>query len=127
MLYATDMKPNRFPKSVFEQGREPDPRFSLANERTFLAWVRTSLALILAGPVIEVLGVPANEPLRLLIAVVFMAMGIFASLWAWLGWMATERALRLGKPLTGLNVAPILTILIALAASMMILGLLNVT
>jgi uncharacterized membrane protein YidH (DUF202 family) len=27
-------------------GREPDHRFTLANERTFLAWMRTSLALL---------------------------------------------------------------------------------
>ncbi|SKW02462.1 inner membrane protein yidH [Mycobacteroides abscessus subsp. abscessus] len=30
-------------------GTEPDYRFTLANERTYLAWVRTSLALIASG------------------------------------------------------------------------------
>lgn len=30
-------------------GTEPDYRFTLANERTYLAWVRTSLALIVSG------------------------------------------------------------------------------
>ena len=34
------------PRSV---GKEPDYRFTLANERTFLAWVRTSLALAAGG------------------------------------------------------------------------------
>ena len=29
--------------------REPDYRFTLANERTFLAWIRTALALIAGG------------------------------------------------------------------------------
>jgi putative membrane protein len=35
------------------EAREPDvdPRFSLANERTFLAWIRTALAMIVAGAV----------------------------------------------------------------------------
>ena len=28
---------------------EPDVRFTLANERTFLAWNRTALALVVAG------------------------------------------------------------------------------
>jgi putative membrane protein len=32
-----------------QTGEEPDPRFSLANERTFLAWIRTSIALIAGG------------------------------------------------------------------------------
>lgn len=31
------------------QGQEPDYRFSLANERTFLAWMRTALALVAAA------------------------------------------------------------------------------
>lgn len=30
-------------------GKEPDYLFSLANERTFLAWIRTSLALLAGG------------------------------------------------------------------------------
>jgi putative membrane protein len=35
---------------VSEQpGSDPDYRFTLANERTFLAWVRTALALIAGG------------------------------------------------------------------------------
>ncbi|MGV0796304.1 DUF202 domain-containing protein [Mycolicibacterium elephantis] len=29
--------------------KEPDYRFTLANERTFLAWIRTALALIAGG------------------------------------------------------------------------------
>jgi putative membrane protein len=32
-----------------EPGHEPDYRFSLANERTLLAWVRTSFALVALG------------------------------------------------------------------------------
>jgi len=35
----------------YEQGINPDYRFSLANERTFLAWIRTALAF-LAGAII---------------------------------------------------------------------------
>jgi putative membrane protein len=41
-----------------EDTRELDYRFTLANERTFLAWIRTALAL-LAGGVVVVQLVPA--------------------------------------------------------------------
>ncbi|EDX36625.1 MULTISPECIES: YidH family protein [Shigella] len=30
-------------------GEAPDYRFSLANERTFLAWIRTALGFLAAG------------------------------------------------------------------------------
>ena len=35
------------------EGNEPDVRFSLANERTFLAWIRTALALLAGGIAVE--------------------------------------------------------------------------
>ena len=43
----------RFPRQVYGHGEDPDPRFSLANERTFLAWIRTTLALLAAGVALE--------------------------------------------------------------------------
>ena len=36
-------------KSLRDVGEDPDPRFTFANERTFLAWNRTALALIGGG------------------------------------------------------------------------------
>ncbi len=48
--------PNRSGEPAGEQ--EPDYRFTLANERTFLAWIRTALALI-AGGIAVVQFVPA--------------------------------------------------------------------
>ena len=41
---------HRWPSSVYAHGHDPDPRFSLANERTFLAWIRTALALVAGAP-----------------------------------------------------------------------------
>jgi hypothetical protein len=36
-----------------QQGEEPDYRFTLANERTFLAWIRTALAILAAGILLD--------------------------------------------------------------------------
>jgi putative membrane protein len=35
------------------EGQGPDYRFSLANERTFLAWIRTALSLLAGGLVLD--------------------------------------------------------------------------
>ncbi len=45
---------------MYAQGTEPDPRFSLANERTFLAWIRTSLALLATGVALVALAATAG-------------------------------------------------------------------
>ena len=45
----------RWPARVYGEGAEPDPRFTFANERTFLAWLRTALALVVAGVAVDVL------------------------------------------------------------------------
>lgn len=34
------------PHDWSRQGEEPDYRLTLANERTFLAWIRTALAIL---------------------------------------------------------------------------------
>lgn len=89
----------RFPQSVYRTGSEPDIRFSLANERTFLAWIRTSLAFLAAGIALEALELPIEPALRLAAALVLVALGTLAPIQAWFGWMRVERAVRAGRPL----------------------------
>lgn len=84
---------------MYARGSEPDPRFSLANERTFLAWVRTSLALLAAGVALEALQLPISPGFRLASAVVFVVLGVLAAIQAWIGWMRTERAMRENRAL----------------------------
>jgi putative membrane protein len=79
---------------------EPDPRFSYANERTFLAWMRTALGLITAGLAITQLLPPFDMPGgRRLIGLPLIAMGTVIAVVSLRNWTANERAMRRGLPL----------------------------
>jgi putative membrane protein len=81
-------------------GQDPDYRFSLANERTFLAWIRTALAL-LAGGVAAVQLVPAFKIQggRLILGVTLVVLAIMVAAGSYHRWVANERAMRLGESL----------------------------
>ncbi|MET1044450.1 MAG: DUF202 domain-containing protein [Microbacteriaceae bacterium] len=118
------MRQRRFPNRVYGQGTEPDPRFSLANERTFLAWIRTSLALLAAGVALEALQLPIREDLRAASAGIFIALGTLAPLTAWIGWMRTERSMRLERPIPAPSLAALLSAGIIVAALLVAVGML---
>jgi putative membrane protein len=90
---------SRFPSSVYGRGSEPDVRFSFANERTFLAWIRTALALIAGGVALEALGLHLEPHLRVTASVILILSGITLPAYAWLAWTNNERALRENEPL----------------------------
>ena len=101
-----------------DQGTEPDARFTLANERTFLAWSRTALALVVGGLAITQLlppfrGVPWGRPA---IATPLILLGAILSVLSYLEWKANQRALRLGVPLRRSQLPKILAITIAVIA-----------
>jgi putative membrane protein len=83
------------------QGDEPDYRYSLANERTFLAWIRTSLSLIAAAVAVVQL-VPAFRisGSRWALGVVLAAAGLTAAVLGYLRWASTEKAMRLHRPIS---------------------------
>jgi putative membrane protein len=113
----------RFPARLYSAGVEPDARFTLANERTFLAWIRTSLAFIAAGVALEAL-VPGMLPgFRIAASVVLIATGIAAPIQAWLGWVAIERALRESRPLPSPFLAAPIGIAIVVVGILVLLGL----
>jgi putative membrane protein len=84
----------RWPRSVFEYGDDPDPRFSLANERTFLAWIRTGLALLAGAAALDALDLPLQDTVQYLLATVVALGGLAVAVLAWTGWVRTERAMR---------------------------------
>ena len=80
---------------------EPDPRFTLANERTFLAWSRTALALVAAGlGIVQLLppfpGVPFG---RHVLGVPLIVLGAVLAVAAYTDMMRNQRALRRSEPL----------------------------
>lgn len=104
----------RFPRSVFTRGEEPDVRFTLANERTFLAGIRTALALLAAGVALEVLGLDLQPGLRFAASLVLLGAGTVMPLLCWRDWAANEKAMRTGDPLprnpSDLTLAAVITI-----------------
>lgn len=113
----------RFPRAVYAVGEEPDPRFSLANERTFLAWVRTSLAFVAAGVALEALQLGIRPELRLVASITLLLLGVLAAGQAWTGWTRSETAMRRHTALPGPAPAAILVIGVILAAALIVIGL----
>lgn len=108
----------RWPDRVYREGAEPDPRFTFANERTFLAWLRTALALVVAGVAVDVLAESGNgdadryRPL----AAALIVLGMVASGSAFFRWMANELAMRRQEPLPALGLGVVLAAGIAVVA-----------
>jgi putative membrane protein len=100
-----------------EPGEEPDYRFSLANERTFLAWVRTALATLAAAVGVSEL-VPNGhlDWLRRALALLLGALGLLIAAGLYLRWRASEQAIRTGRPLPRSPLLPLISAGMALAA-----------
>jgi putative membrane protein len=86
-------------RSLEQTGTEPDPRFTWANERTFLAWNRTALALIAAGLAAAQFLRFNPHGLRLIVAIPLIVLGAVLALASYLHWEDSERAIRLREPL----------------------------
>jgi putative membrane protein len=101
-------------RRIEDEGEEPDYRFTLANERTFLAWVRTSLALLAAGVAVQHFGEPLDvEAGRTALAVAAIALSAASVMLAYRRWGDVQRAMRLGQPLPESLGIPMLAVVMA--------------
>ncbi len=110
-----------------ETGEEPDYRFSMANERTFLAYIRTSLALLAGGIAVEQLLPPFSvSGGRSVLSILLLTLASFVAAASYRRWRLTERAMRLQVPLPPTRLPLVLgTSLILTASGVLVLVLLK--
>jgi putative membrane protein len=98
-------------------GKEPDARFSFANERTFLAWIRTALGLMTAGLAITQLLPEFDFPGgRRLIGLPLIAVGVVMAITSYWQWQRNERSMRLGEPLAKSYLPRIVAVVVGVCA-----------
>jgi len=120
--------PGPAPEDPAETGdHEPDPRLRYANERTFLAWIRTSLALVATGLGITQL-LPAFRVAggRRVVGLPLIALGTWVAAAAFRRWEANEGAMRAGRPLPPsrmfVTIAVVVSVVAAVALVLAALG-----
>lgn len=112
----------KWARTLLSSGTDPDPRFSLANERTFLAWVRTSLGMIALGVgVATFVSTTETRGFSIVIAIFLVVLGGAMASISWLRWLNVERAMRAGHGIPPSRMAPYLAIGIAALAVLSIL------
>jgi putative membrane protein len=96
-------------------GEEPDPRFTLANERTFLAWIRTALALVAGAVATDAVTAGAwPDSVRHVVVLLLLVAGLVLSSGAAVRWLRVERAMRARRPLPLSSLVPILSLTVLL-------------
>lgn len=108
-------------RRLLPHGEEPDPRFTLANERTFLAWIRTALGLLAGGIALEAFaGDLIPQTVRVVLAAGLIALSMVVAISASVRWLRVERAMRRRAPLPLAIMAPVLSLGAALAAGVLL-------
>ncbi len=111
---------NIIPPDPRASGTEPDYRFTLANERTFLAWIRTALALS-AGGLAAISLLPdlyGSETL----GIALLTVAFLTAVSGYRRWALNETAMRLGEAMPASRLPAVMaagTALVALLAAML--------
>ncbi|SDS93463.1 putative membrane protein [Brevibacterium siliguriense] len=113
---------SRIARRLFPDGVDPDPRFTLANERTFLSWIRTALAFIGGGIAVEAFTSEIFTPgLRATLSIVLMVIGFILAGGAAVRWHRIESAMRRKTSLPLPLIIPIVSLASALGAGLLVL------
>jgi putative membrane protein len=95
-------------------GSDPDYRFTLANERTFLSWVRTALALAAGG--LAAVTILDDFPGEEVLGIALLALSFVTAATAYRRWALNERAMRLDEPLPPSRLPMFMAVGVALVA-----------
>ncbi|GHE76640.1 membrane protein [Streptomyces longispororuber] len=104
------------PARLRAEGDTPDYRFSLANERTFLAWLRTALALVGGGFAVDQFLPDLRWAARAGLALALLGAGVLCALRAGGRWARCELAMRRGEDLPVSRFPALLGLEVALVA-----------
>ncbi|MBA2577979.1 MAG: DUF202 domain-containing protein [Euzebyaceae bacterium] len=100
-------------------GHEPDYRFSFANERTFLAWIRTALALDAGGLAVVELLPPFPVPYgREALGAALVVLGAIIAAVSYGRWVTNQEALRLDAPLPSSHLPRVVAIGVAVLSAL---------
>lgn len=109
-----------------KEGSAPDYRFSLANERTFLAWIRTSLAFLAAAIGLDQLAPNLATPvMREFISLVLCLFAALLALYAYIRWVSNEKAMRFNVDLPYTKALWMVSIFMTVTACVVILMISN--
>jgi len=100
----------------------PDYRYSLANERTFLSWTRTGLALIAGGVAVEQFATFGQSWIVAVVGLAGIALGASAAAWALVHFGLVQRAIDRDEPLPKQPAAPLITVGIVVVAVLLVIG-----
>lgn len=104
----------------WQRGSTPDYRFSLANERTFLAWIRTALALMAGAVGIDQFAPQLGSPSARAAVALLLAFGAaLLCLHAYRRWRANELAMRTGQDLPYTRLLLVIALVVSVVAGIL--------
>lgn len=101
-----------FDRWIRATGTEPDPRFTLANERTFLSWMTMALGMLGMGLAVDTI-LPSSSRSVTIVAGLWIVLGAVLALRAFYRWVRLERAMRNDQPLPLSRSIPVVALSVA--------------